>query len=86
MGLLPAFAACSSETGSPPSPQAVCKASAAEKLAGLKPTDEEVLLLTKAKSLRRIEPGMMVTDDFRVDRVTIETDAKTGRIVSAKCG
>lgn len=86
IGLLPAFMACSSETGSPPSPHAVYSADAARKLVGQKPTDEEVLLLTKANTLRRIEPGMMVTHDFRGDRVTLESDPKTGRVVSAKCG
>ncbi|QYA17570.1 I78 family peptidase inhibitor [Rhizobium sp. AB2/73] len=86
IGLLPTFTACSSETATPPSPQAVCNTDAAQKLVGQKPTDEEVLLLTKAKSLRRIEPGMMVTHDFREDRVTIESDPQTGRVLSAKCG
>ncbi|MBP1881334.1 I78 family peptidase inhibitor [Agrobacterium rubi] len=86
IGLLPTLAACSSETATPPSSQVVCNTDAAQKLVGQKPTDEEVLLLTKAKSLRRIEPGMMVTHDFREDRVTIESDPQTGRVVSAKCG
>ncbi|MBN7808949.1 hypothetical protein JZX86_26860 [Agrobacterium rosae] len=86
IGLLPTLAACSGETATPPSPQVVCNTDAAQKLVGQKPTDEEVLLLTKAKSLRRIEPGMMVTHDFRQDRVTIESDPQTGRVVSAKCG
>jgi len=86
IGLLPALVACSSLTASPPLPQTVCNADAAQKLVGKNPTDKEVLLLTKAKSLRRIEPGMMVTHDFRKDRVTVETDPKSGRVVSAGCG
>lgn len=86
IALLPALAACRSETAFPHPPQVVCNADGAQKLVGRKPADEEVLLLTKATRIRRIEPGMMVEHDFRVDRVTIETDPKTARVVSARCG
>ena len=86
IALLPSLAACMSETALPHSPQVVCYVHAAQKLVGRKPADEEVLFLTKATRIRRIEPGMIVEDDFRVDRVTIETDPKTTRVVLARCG
>lgn len=48
-----------------------------------KPTDEQAMQLTGAKTVRQIQPGDMVTQDFREDRVTIETDparfAKSGQ-------
>ncbi|MCJ8520998.1 I78 family peptidase inhibitor [Rhizobium tarimense] len=42
--------------------------------------------LTNSRTVRQIEPGQPVTQDFREDRVTIETDPVSGRVVSARCG
>lgn len=42
--------------------------------------------LTGATIVRQIKPGNPVTMDFRQERVTIETDEKTGKIVRASCG
>ncbi|WP_245441356.1 I78 family peptidase inhibitor [Neorhizobium tomejilense] len=42
--------------------------------------------LTGATIVRQIRPDQMVTHDFRGNRVTIETDPATGRIVRATCG
>ncbi|MVA82549.1 hypothetical protein GOZ89_24390 [Agrobacterium vitis] len=64
-----------------------CKADAAQSLVGQpKPTDAEAMRLTNSKTVRQIEPGQMVTQDFREDRVTIETDPVSGQIVAARCG
>ncbi|MBB3564372.1 hypothetical protein FHX06_005736 [Rhizobium sp. BK512] len=64
-----------------------CNDSAARSLVGgRKPTGAEAMQLTNAKTLREIEPGQMVTHDYRGDRVTIETDPGSARVVSARCG
>jgi hypothetical protein len=49
-------------------------------------TDAEAKRLTGATIVRQINPGDAVTMDFRQERITIETDRKTGRIVRAYCG
>lgn len=41
---------------------------------------------TGASTVRQIRPGDAVTEDFRPERVTIETDPDTGRITRAFCG
>ncbi|TKT80307.1 I78 family peptidase inhibitor [Aquamicrobium sp. LC103] len=64
-----------------------CKPEAAEALVGKdRVTDEEAKQLTGATSVRQIKPGDPVTMDFRQERVTIETDESTGKIVRASCG
>jgi hypothetical protein len=52
----------------------------------MKVTDAEAMRLTGATIVRQIRPGDPVTMDFRPERITIETDGKTGRIVRAYCG
>ncbi|MGN6192402.1 MAG: I78 family peptidase inhibitor [Rhodanobacteraceae bacterium] len=42
--------------------------------------------LTGATIVRQIKPGQGVTMDYRRERVTIETDSKTRKIVRAFCG
>lgn len=42
--------------------------------------------LTSATTVRQIKPGDMVTQHFREDRVTIETDPASGLVVSARRG
>ncbi|MBY5694402.1 I78 family peptidase inhibitor [Rhizobium leguminosarum] len=67
--------------------QGPCNADAAQSLIGKpKPTDVEAMRITNSKTVRQIEPGQMVTHDFREDRVTIETDPASGRVVGARCG
>ncbi len=39
-----------------------------------------------ARIVRHIRPGQGVTMDYRQERVTIETDPKTGKIVRAMRG
>lgn len=48
-------------------------------------SDDEAKRLTGATLVRQVAPGDAVTSDFRVERVTIETDPATGKIVSASC-
>jgi hypothetical protein len=65
----------------------ICKSEAAEVLAGKdRLSDEEAMTLTGATIVRQIKPGDPVTMDFRQERVTIETDAATGKITRAMCG
>lgn len=64
-----------------------CNAEAAQGLVGKsRPTDEAAIQRTGARSVRQIEPGDMVTQDFREDRVTIETDPASGLVIRASCG
>jgi glutamine phosphoribosylpyrophosphate amidotransferase len=51
-----------------------------------KPTDETAMQITGAKMVRQIAPGDMVTQDFREERVTIETDPASGLVTRASCG
>lgn len=86
IGLLSALASCSDDVVST-QPKNSCDANAAQGLIGKpKPTDTEAMRLTNAKIVRQIEPGQMVTYDYREDRVTVETDPASGRVVGARCG
>ncbi len=49
------------------------------------PLGAEALRLSGAKHLRWITPGMMVTMDFRTDRLNLNVGAN-GKVLSAKCG
>ena len=49
-------------------------------------SDAEAQQATGATIVRQIRPGQGVTMDYRKERVTIETDPKTGRIIRAYCG
>lgn len=65
----------------------VCNRAAAESLTGKRRiTDNRAKRLTGATIVRQIKPGQGVTLDYRRERVTIETNPKTGRIVRAMCG
>jgi hypothetical protein len=65
----------------------VCNRAAAEALAGKhRISDRRAKRLTGATIVRQIKPGQGVTMDYRQERVTIETNPKTGRIVRAMCG
>ena len=73
------LSSCSADGGVTAPAAGSCKAEAAQGLVGKpKPTDEAAIQLTGAKTVRQIEPGDMVTQDFREDRVTIETDPASG--------
>ncbi|MET3649031.1 I78 family peptidase inhibitor [Phyllobacterium ifriqiyense] len=87
IGLLPALASCNDKSGSLRPAQGLCKADAARELLGKpRPTNAEAMRLTNSKLVRQIEPGQMVTHDYRQERVTIETDPASGRVVGATCG
>jgi hypothetical protein len=49
-------------------------------------TDEEAKQRTVATLVRQIVPGQPVTHDYRDNRVTVETDPTSGRVVGATCG
>lgn len=44
-----------------------------------------MLAATGARTLRWVAPGMMVTQDFRADRLTVHYDAAM-KVTSASCG
>jgi|UPI000687DD26 hypothetical protein len=65
----------------------ICRRDAAEALTGKKRiTNAQAKRITGASIVRQIKPGQPVTMDYRQERVTIETDPKTGRIIRAYCG
>jgi hypothetical protein len=87
------LAACQSDAQQAPAVTAapglpgMCREEAAEALAGKgRVSDAEAQQATGATIVRQIRPGQGVTMDYRKERVTIETDPKTGRIVRAYCG
>ncbi|WP_225906388.1 I78 family peptidase inhibitor [Ensifer canadensis] len=49
-------------------------------------SDEDAKQITGATIVRQLQPGDPATMDFRQERVTIETDPATGKIVRAMCG
>ena len=77
-----------------PQPQAktegapgICRPDAANALAGKSRIgDAEAKQATGASIVRQIQPGQGVTMDYRQERVTIETDPQTDKIVRAFCG
>lgn len=86
-GVALALSACSADGSTTSMAAAPCNAEAAQALVGKpKPADGEAMQLTGAKTVRQIQPGDMVTQDFREDRVTIETDPASGLVVRATCG
>lgn len=82
------LAACQSPSPAVPGgPSAACRPEAAQALTGQNAIgDAEARRLTGASLVRQIQPGQPVTMDYRLERVTIETDSKTGKIVRASCG
>ncbi|MBX4862787.1 hypothetical protein G9X64_01435 [Rhizobium sophorae] len=85
-GLVSILAACVDPTATVSGEGPCDDRAAASLVGGPKPTDAEAMKRTNAKSVRQIEPGQMVTHDYREDRVTIETDPVSGRVVGAMCG
>ncbi|WP_285293644.1 I78 family peptidase inhibitor [Aureimonas altamirensis] len=83
------LAACQTGTGavSDGAAQATCRADAAAALVGMdRLTDNEAMQRTGATIVRQIAPGQGVTMDYRQNRVTVETDPRTGKVVRAACG
>lgn len=68
-------------------PRGVCNPAAAEALTGKsRISDRRAKRLTGATIVRQIRPGQGVTMDYRRERITIETDPATRKIVRAFCG
>lgn len=86
--LLLGAAGCQKEPESTASQaEGLCKPNAAEALAGKNGiSDEDAKQMTGATIVRQLKPGDPATMDFRQERVTIETDPATGKIVRATCG
>ncbi len=81
------LAGCQSEPAPADTEAGVCREDAATALAGKdRIDDDEAKRLTGATVVRQIKPGDPVTMDLRRERVTIETDPATGKIVRASCG
>lgn len=80
--LLPVLAACVTETP-PPAPQGSCGAGALQGLVGQPATALQVMRF--AQTVRVIEPGMMVTQDYSADRLNIYID-EAGLISLVVCG
>lgn len=83
------------EAGAPVPDEAVpvrgegdCDAAPAQGLIGRAATPElgqEALRLTRARTLRWIQPGGVVTMDYRTDRLNVELDAGN-RVTGMRCG
>ena len=85
--LLLGAAGCQKQSESSTPPAGPCKPEAAESLSGKdRISDEEAKQITGATIVRQLKPGDPATMDFRQERVTIETDPATGKIVRAVCG
>lgn len=87
--LVLAVSACQKEQvpAAPEAQAGICKKDVAETLAGKdRLTDAAAMQLTGATIVRQVKPGDPVTMDFRQERITIETDATTGKISRAYCG
>lgn len=69
-------------------PEGECDAAPAQRYVGQKADSAVVqaaLTATKAKQVRVIEPDMMVTMDFRSDRLNVRVD-DDGKIIAITCG
>lgn len=87
LGLVLGLGGCTMNQAAQAPASGVCDAPAAQRLVGEgKPTDEAAMRLTGATIVRQIAPGDPVTHDLRNNRVTIETDPASGRVVGAACG
>jgi hypothetical protein len=80
--LLPIMAACVAEP-SPLPPQDSCGAATLQGLVGQPETALHVMRF--AQTVRVIQPGMMVTQEFRADRLNIYID-EMGMISRVVCG
>ncbi|MBT1155633.1 hypothetical protein J1C56_08505 [Aminobacter anthyllidis] len=81
------LAGCQNEPAVGQPASGTCDRAAAESLAGKdRIADDEVKRLTGATIVRQHKPGDPATMDFRQERVTVETDPTTGKIVRAFCG
>jgi hypothetical protein len=72
----------------PPEQAATCDAAKAQAFVGRKAdegTVQAAVAASGAKTVRVLRPGVMVTLDYRGDRLNLQLDGK-GLIASARCG
>jgi hypothetical protein len=86
------LAGCSTAPAQPPAhgetPGHECQSDGLERFAGRTATSEtgaDILRVSKAATIRWVEPGQMVTMEFRADRVTVHL-ASGNRIERVNCG
>lgn len=91
------LASCAAAPAPPPEPQIpvrgstsgyVCRQQAFVEHIGKVATSEvgaQLLRTSGARTIRWVQPGMMVTMDYREDRLTVRL-ASNNRIVTANCG
>ena len=88
LALLP-LGACTSIQPTPPTdPANVCQPATLDQFSGQPATGElgaRMLRVTGKTVLRWVQPGMMVTMDYREDRLTIYLDA-ANKVERASCG
>ena len=84
--------ACSTVSADPPihgvTPGHKCEAAGTDRFIGERGTSESgaaIVRATNAAVLRWAPPGVMLTMDFREDRVTVHLD-RNGKITAIKCG
>jgi hypothetical protein len=79
--------ACSAPQAKDSGAPAACRQDGAAALTGKnRISDTDARQATGASIVRQIQPGQPVTMDYRRERVTIETDPASGKIVRAYCG
>ena len=86
------LAACSTAPAQPPphgeTPGHECQSDGLERFAGQTATSEtgaDILRVSKAATIRWVQPGQMVTMEYRADRVTVHL-ASGNRIERVNCG
>lgn len=67
--------------------QQACLPEQASSLVGKKGlSEQQIQQMTKAKTVRLVNPNQPVTMDYRIDRVTVTVDPITQIITQANCG
>ena len=85
------LSACATAEAPPPSAgtgPGVCRDLASSQFVGREATSAlaaEMLRTSGARVIRWVQPGMMVTMDFREDRLTVRLDERN-RVQSVSCG
>lgn len=86
--LMPLAACTSIQPASPNAPADLCLPATLGQFAGQSATSElgaRMLATTGKTALRWVQPGMMVTMDYREDRLTVYLNA-SNRVERASCG
>lgn len=82
-----ATASSPQEGNSPPVAAGECRPDDAKALEGqVVPAEDRIKVLTGATTIRSTGPDGMLTQDFRVERVTLIVDPQTRKILRASCG